>query len=173
MKESSESYPIYIAVDSSKIARCKWCGTAESEHWEKTQKGIYCSGDCKMADGAISNAVGYFICMISVLIPFLSLPVLFPLMNVGFVLPYLPLLGLFPVLYFGLKGLYLRKNIIRGSRRDEGSSKLALLRSVASTVSCPKCDGNIDLTGVGEDMVYTCEYCGASGRIRTVETHRT
>ena len=170
MKESSEFHPIYIAVDSSKVARCKWCGRVESEHWEKTQGAIYCSGDCRLADGAISNAVGCLLYMI--IAPLYLTPLLIHMLGVGFSLAYLPILGMVPVLYFGLKGLHVRRNITRGSRRDEKPTELALLRSVASTVTCPKCDGNIDLTKVGEDMVYTCEYCGASGTIEILQTDK-
>jgi DNA-directed RNA polymerase subunit RPC12/RpoP len=42
-------------------------------------------------------------------------------------------------------------------------SEVSVLRSISPPVECPNCDGLIDLANVGEEVVYNCQYCGASG----------
>jgi len=71
LKERGESLPIYIAVDATKIARCKWCGSAESEEWIPAQQGLYCSGDCSQAANAGGLLVIY--CLLTLTMPMLLL----------------------------------------------------------------------------------------------------
>jgi hypothetical protein len=40
-----------------------------------------------------------------------------------------------------------------------------ILRSIPHSVLCPKCAGNLDLSGIDADMTYECKYCGAEGVI--------
>jgi len=75
-----------------------------------------------------------------------------------------------PVLCCSAIGQYHRTTIPKGSRRDDVSIDLARLKAVSSVVLCPKCDANIDIAKVGDDMVYTCDYCGASGTIEVLKT---
>lgn len=134
MKENRESLPIYITVDPTKILRCKWCGVVESEEWQHTRYGVYCSQDCFYADQVDGSS--------------------------------------FPVLYYWAKvGMNRQKEVPRDSRRDDVSSDVALLKTISSGISCPRCNGNIDIRKIGTDRVYNCEYCGASGTIEVVKTH--
>jgi hypothetical protein len=54
---------------------------------------------------------------------------------------------------------------LKGSRRNIGISEVSLLRKISAPIECPNCDGIINLENVSEDMVYTCQYCGANGII--------
>ena len=75
-----------------------------------------------------------------------------------------------PLLCFGVDGYYHCKNRLKDSRRDDVSLDTVLLRAMPSAVLCPRCDANIDVPKVGDNMVYTCDYCGASGTIEVLKT---
>jgi len=68
----------YIALDRSKIVRCKWCGTVESSSWKSSgSTKIYCSNDCLFADSLETNTLGgfcIFILPIVLFLPFMGLP---------------------------------------------------------------------------------------------------
>lgn len=53
--------------------------------------------------------------------------------------------------------------IPKGSRSNIGVSEVSLLQKISAPVDCPNCDAKIDLTNVGADMIYNCQYCGAKG----------
>ena len=57
----------------------------------------------------------------------------------------------------------LAKDVPKGSRSDIFPTEVSLLRRISAPVECPNCDAKIDLTNVGEDMIYACPYCGANG----------
>jgi hypothetical protein len=63
-----------------------------------------------------------------------------------------------------------KQEVPEGSRFNGASSNLALLRAIPHPIECPNCDGNIDLSTVKEDMIYHCEYCGASGKVEILKT---
>jgi len=47
-----------VAVDKSKVTRCKWCGTIESSQWMYTSNNnAYCSKDCFSADKLEINGI--------------------------------------------------------------------------------------------------------------------
>jgi DNA-directed RNA polymerase subunit RPC12/RpoP len=41
-----------------------------------------------------------------------------------------------------------------------------MLRRISGSLQCPKCDANVNMEEIDEDMVYTCGYCGATGLIK-------
>jgi hypothetical protein len=56
--EEREPISRHIALDRSKIAHCKWCGTVESSNWTHSRYGkIYCSRDCMYADILETNVI--------------------------------------------------------------------------------------------------------------------
>ncbi|MHA2117184.1 MAG: hypothetical protein ACXACG_18925 [Candidatus Thorarchaeota archaeon] len=167
MKDSKESHTIYIAVDPSKVAMCKWCGSVESEDW-RMGSGVYCSRECGWAD----QAEKFLLCFVLWIPTALILTIMNSLGNpssIPFVSILLIVVGS-PMMIFGFAGRGFRKDIPKGSRKTAGRlSELAMLRAATSKVSCPKCNANIDLKAVREDRVYSCEYCGASGTIKILK----
>lgn len=122
--------------------------------------GIYCSDECKFADQA-------------------NCTILLFLFAIPFALAISELVGLLffcvlisPILICGAIGQYHRRTIPKGSRRDDVPIDTTMLQAVSSAVLCPKCDANIDVRKVGEDRVYTCDYCGASGTIEVIKTDK-
>lgn len=167
MNENRESLPIHITVDSTKIARCQWCGSIESDNWRVNRYGVYCSDIC-----AAANVTGLSICT-SLFFVFLSLITVAAMepssWASGIGIPLLFILLALPGLLCGAIGLEHRKKVPRNSRRDDISSDLALLRAISSEVSCPKCNGNIDVGRISKDRVYRCQYCGATGTIEVIK----
>ena len=49
MREGEQSDRIYVAADSSEVARCRWCGITKSEKWIITLDGLRCSRECAIA----------------------------------------------------------------------------------------------------------------------------
>ena len=157
--DSKESLRIYIAVDPAKVARCKWCGGTESKNWTgDNMSGIYCSDECRFADQ--SNCILLFFVI--------SMPLALVISGPAGLFLFSVLLS--PMLVCGGIGQYHRRTIAKDSRRKDVSIDTAMLQAVSSAVLCPKCDANIDVTKVGDDRVYTCDYCGASGTIEVVKT---
>ena len=60
--------------------------------------------------------------------------------------------------------------IPKGSRGKEGLDDISVLKTILKHAECPNCDGNIDLSGVEEDRIYHCGYCGATGIVEIVHT---
>jgi transcription elongation factor Elf1 len=170
--DDKEPLRIYIAVDPTKVSRCKWCGTTQSEKWKGDQYGgIFCSTECSLAYYANMTLVSY---------PLLT--IFFPLafssgisVSLGALLPFFALFALLfsPLLCFGGAGTYQRMHIPKDSRRDDVPIDVAMLKAMSSTVLCPRCDANIDVSKVGKDMTYTCEYCGVSGTIEIMNTSQS
>ena len=167
MTDTQESLRIYIAVDPTKVARCKWCGRTEAEGWLGSHAGIYCSNECSLAEYANRTLLGFLIMII--VFPVLILRV--PMNLYDFALGSVISMVLFsPLLCFSAAGWNQRKRTPKDSQRDDVSIELTMLRALSSAVLCPRCDANIDVTRVDEDRVYTCDYCGASGTIEVVQT---
>jgi len=170
MKKNSESLRIYITVNPTKIVRCGWCGTAESDNWLMNRTGIYCSSQC-----AAANMAGLSTCLFvfSAILVFATFVASRATSDYSFMTILGGLvLGVMissPCLICAVGGRDSRKRVPRGSRRDKASSDMSLLKTV-SGITCPRCDANLDIRKVGEDKVYNCEYCGASGTIELVKT---
>jgi len=163
LREGERSDNIYVVVDSFKIARCAWCGIMESKNWRVSQYGLYCSTKCANANGATLLAVLF------VLFVLLSLSVLIAsrFAGIGASL-YILMIGV-PALVCSLQGTMHRKSVPRNSRASEVSRDAALLRTVSASVNCPRCDGNLDLRKIGNDGIYVCGYCGATGAVRIID----
>ena len=178
MTTDKDSPQLFVAVDASKVARCNWCGTLQSDNWKEIRTGIYCSNGC--ADASNNQRLLASICIAIVAAPIvLLLPVptgLFTAMQRPMIFTFVGVLvfPFFVILIYGLVSEYRRVRIYKNevpkaSRMDEGIEELVLVRS-AKHVECPNCDGNIDLSKVKADMIYHCEYCGASGKVEILKT---
>jgi hypothetical protein len=166
LKESKESHPIYIAVDATNLARCKWCGRMEGGQWLLAKSRLYCSKECNYADIAVTLLSIYLLC--AAFIPLLMLqrgdhPIAIVLSSL-----FVIAIGS-PIFYMSYLGIKYKSKVPRGSRINEGPSGVDLLKALPSRVSCLKCDANIDVDKVSADMVYACEYCGASGNIEILK----
>jgi len=168
MKDTNEPLRIYVAVDSTKVFRCRWCGSAESDAWFETQYGTFCSGECYDASQAYDRISVYSCFLIIFVGSFAVMETLWP----GTLIIALPayLLLSSPYLCCVKESWDSRKRIPRNSRKDTTSLDLSLLKAMTSGVLCPRCSANIDIRKVGKDKVYNCEYCGASGTIELVKT---
>ncbi|RDE14175.1 MAG: hypothetical protein C4K48_06475 [Candidatus Thorarchaeota archaeon] len=166
MTENREPLRVYVAVDPAKILRCMWCGLAESETWKRTKYGTYCSTECFYAAEA-SGFLCVFILEVVLTSVMIGVATPFPLF-IG--LPFAMLI-FSPCLVWARVGWSRQKSVPRNSRRNETSSDIALLKAISSGVLCPRCNANIDVRTIGEDRIYRCEYCGASGTIEVVKTH--
>lgn len=166
MKDSKVSHPIYVAVDVTKLARCKWCGRMEGGQWLLANSRRYCSRECSQADSALVLVSIYVICAAAV--PFLSILRGDSLIMAAVLSLTMMAIGS-PVLWFSYLGFQYQSKVPRGSKGNEGPSVVDLLKALPSRVSCPNCDASIDLENVSDDMVYTCEYCGASGNIEILK----
>jgi hypothetical protein len=168
LKDKDESVLIHITVDSTKIVRCEWCGSAEGEEWRGGWQGLCCSSDCALAENPHRLLVLF---LAYAIIMSLSMLMIGPIRLDTFVIgsTFLILTGT-PLLYLSILGRRKRIEVPKDSRRDERLSDTALLEALPPSVACQKCDGNIDLTRVGEDRVYICDHCGANGIIEILET---
>jgi DNA-directed RNA polymerase subunit RPC12/RpoP len=166
LKESKESQPIYIAVDATNLVRCRYCGLMDGDRWLRADRGQYCSMDCMRADNV---GLFFFVYLIGAAgIPFFLLYYgMYPIIAVFGALIVMTI-G-FPLLRSSYLGLEYRSKVPRYSRQNERPSGVDLLKALPSRVSCPNCDANIDLEKVSADMVYTCDYCGASGNIEILK----
>jgi len=136
----------------------------ESEIWRYTRIGTFCSAECAYASAA-SVELGVFIFMVA-FSPFLM--IIAGPGGAAASLLLLVTLGL-PALFCAVRGMTHRQSVPRDSRRNKAPLDAALLRTVSAAVSCPRCDGNLDLRSIGEDRVYVCGYCGATGTISVID----
>jgi hypothetical protein len=108
----------YVALDRSKIAHCKWCGTVESSNWKYGRYGnIYCSNDCLFADGLETNAL---VGLCAFALPILLI-LLFMSYSIALFLGAIPILSIFWILalaffYFVFKGNSTRESRPKNSR---------------------------------------------------------
>jgi hypothetical protein len=171
-----DSPNLYVAVDASKSARCDWCGTLESESWTHTKMNIYCSKDCYNASTA-NQQMAFGCCFFMSGPAFILEAVVISNVHPEFMAFAVGWFFLFsiPFLAYGYynyrRGLSHAKTTPRDSKYSESSSDLTFLRTLSQHVECPNCDGNIDLSEVQEDMIYHCEYCGASGKVEILQTN--
>jgi len=164
---------LHIVLDASKAKRCEWCGSPQSDRWLNNEEGTFCSNRCSKAAGSENRwmtalisvfSASFFIwAWIWILFGHFWVPPNFMVMLLGLTFFFVVPISVKAIIEFANHKSALE--IPRGSRRNIGVSKVSLLRMVSDPIECPNCDGNIDLRSIGEDMVYTCQYCGANGVI--------
>ncbi|MFW9845830.1 MAG: hypothetical protein ACFFD6_03715 [Candidatus Thorarchaeota archaeon] len=178
MTKDTDGPKVYLAADASKIVRCAWCGYLVSVIEAKPPQSAFCSGDCAAAMKLEENRLCMICYLPSILIlttaSTLTAPSFVNAFSMGLLLFLLFILSSFPILlivafnvYKGGKTRVMRPKL---SRYNDESPDFFLLRTASQHVECPNCDGNIDLSTVKEDMVYHCEYCGASGKVEILKT---
>ena len=167
MREGEQSDRIYVVVDSSRIARCKWSGIIESESWQFSEGESFCSSGCLRAERAQSMFLGFILAAVSTPILLMTAgPMYLSTVVNGSLL--IMMVGS-PLLILGMMGMAYRMSVPRDSRRNEVLFDTALLRTVSTSVTCPRCDANLDLRSIGKDRVYVCGYCGATGTISVID----
>jgi ribosomal protein S27AE len=72
--------------------------------------------------------------------------------------------------YGYIQGKKAISKVAKDSKISEVHDDISLLKTMLTHVECPNCDGNIDLAEVGEDRIYHCGYCGASGIVEITYT---
>lgn len=161
------STPLRIVVPASDVVRCKWCGTLESHSWISDKDGVYCSKDCMVASG-LESIRTYLICFVLLLAVMSFLPLAYSIYSSSLILGQVSTFFLIIISGFQyLKGQRIVKMIPEGSRYDGVSVENYLLKKIKH-IECPNCDANLDIREIGPDMVYTCEYCNATGRIEVI-----
>ncbi len=161
----------YVTVDKDRVTRCLWCGTVESKDWIKTGRtdisGFYCSKRCELADvvnyrrrGVIACPIcGIFSIAFGIAISSFAIDwAMFFVVMGGIML----ISSLFCIEDYQI-GLHYRKIVPRGSRRDNRSLEILVLKQAQTIASCPRCGGNIDLNQIGSNRIFTCPYCGVEG----------
>ena len=168
MAKENNVHRLQLFLEDSKIERCIWCGTQQSDKWIDSPEGLYCSSDCMKASKKQDQKIWRAMCVL-----LLVSSVLFYLATTSF----FSFDRRFETIAFGiaitldLVMLYLaisqyhkyEPTIARNSRRGFRPTEVSLLRKISEPVECPKCGADIDLTDIGDDMVYHCQYCGANG----------
>jgi DNA-directed RNA polymerase subunit RPC12/RpoP len=166
LRDGEQLNSIYVVVDSSKIARCKWCGIMQGEKWRYTAIGIFCSMECMYANGTRGNLEALIVWG-ALTLPLAAISALIHLgIAFGLFCCFL-VLGL-PLLSVHRRGMAHRRAVPKDSRANDVPLDTALLSTVTTSVTCPRCDAELDLRSIGEDRVYVCSYCGATGTITIV-----
>ena len=160
MVEKKDLDRIHIVLDASKAHRCTWCGSPQSNKWITDPSGVYCSTECVRAASSKQLRT-----MVALTCCYTILAVL--MFAIGNPIVVAVSLGSLFILYGIIGKLFLdtrfAQAIPEGSRSQIGVSEVSLLQRISNPVECPNCDGNIDLSKVDVDMIYTCQYCGATG----------
>ena len=173
MNEEEELPRLRVLLDASRVKRCDWCGSAQSDDWSVSDLGVFCSEECSRASGARSplSSVCVLFATIAMVLAVLVLPEsLFEVTDriyavLGFIGMVIMMMW---VAYSDFKDRRYALKVPEGSRSNVGVSQISLLRRVSAPIECPRCGGNLITEDIGEDMVYTCRYCGASGIIDIV-----
>ncbi len=168
MGERSELHRLYIAVDPSKIVRCGWCGSVESEKWVHNQGGTFCSSTCLNAASADTSGRVLCACMFLPILALITIVLVGGLETIVYLI--LSFVAVSIVGYGYIQGRNATSKVAKDSRKTETLDDISLLKTLLTHVECPNCDGNIDLADVGEDQIYHCGYCGASGIIEIAFT---
>lgn len=140
-----------------------------SDQWITSEDGSYCSVECTKAKFSEMSWIAY--CMTIMLVPLL-IGIWFT--NSSYVelqsmKDEIMLTGSVLLIVMIALSLYLRtqekfaQKIPKNSRRDIGISEVSLLRRISDPIECPNCDGKITMSEIGDDLVYSCQYCGANG----------
>jgi hypothetical protein len=163
--EKKDQSKIHIILDAAKVNRCIWCGSAQSDKWIHGEEGMLCSEECSKAKQSENFSFSVFVTFFSVPVILMVwfLPDSFDGKLLGFVSLIILEIVAIMVLISDYKDRKYALDIPKGSRNHVGVSEVSLLRRFAAPVECPNCDAKIDLTNVGEDLIYHCSYCGANG----------
>ncbi len=170
MEERSDLPHMYIAVDPSKLMRCDWCGTLESENWIRYENGVYCSATCKSAVDSIVTPGLVLLCVVPIFLVAVITAITSSIEGMAFLLVML-FAGIF-CLCFYLEGKKSAALVPQSSRRTEIQDDISLLKAIMTHIECPNCDGNIDIDEIGKDQIYHCGYCGASGVVEITFTDK-
>jgi hypothetical protein len=168
MGERSDLPRLYISVDPSKLSRCRWCGTSESEEWVHGEIGTYCSDRCKKAARVKSPLAIICFSMVGLLA------------TVGIFALGGPADGMVALLVMIFAGCIVCyecqesndavSQVPEGSRKSKALDEISMLKTIMTHLECPNCDGNIEVDTIEEDQVYHCGYCGASGIVEITFT---
>jgi DNA-directed RNA polymerase subunit RPC12/RpoP len=71
--------------------------------------------------------------------------------------------------YYFRKWIVHRYLVPRDYRRNEVLFDTALLATVSTSVTCPRCDANLELQSIGRNRTYVCGHCGATGAIAVID----
>ena len=157
-----------ITVEETSVIRCIWCGKVLSIEWtiqphnpiSQSESGPrVCSESCRLAAGSEINPA----CAYGLLVP-TSFLIIFGIFTPGLLLIAGVIGG--PAVFCLLlryAGNEEAKVNPKDSCRTDISDEGLLLQSIPHEVECPTCDANLDLTGLGPERLFRCEYCGASG----------
>ena len=160
---------LHIILDSFKANRCIWCGSQQSDDWIHGTEGAYCSDSCakaKISQMHCPMAFMTILILALVLMIWLIDSSAYSDLKVQIVVFGVALAIISAIISISLyKDHKYALEIPKGSRSNIGVSEVSLLQKISVPVECPNCDANIDLMNVGEDMIYTCQYCGANGVI--------
>ncbi|MGY5876593.1 MAG: hypothetical protein RTU30_12665 [Candidatus Thorarchaeota archaeon] len=147
-----------VTIDDSDIARCRWCGTTNVS-FLRTPTLSFCSRDCMFA-ATYTRDTRATRCFLFLLLPvalFASLAIFYgPLFFIFAGIFLFAMVGLFYQKYRAVK---FAERVPKDSRRDEGTR----MRGMPHSIECPSCMANIDITKLGPDRIYKCEYCGDTG----------
>jgi len=170
MGERSDLPRLYIAVNPSKLRRCDWCGTIESDNWIQGQyRGNYCNSLCLHAR---KNKEFREVLVIMVISWLLLTPLLVMTRNAiaAILISFIAIPGILCGIYRIRMSEAAIEKVPKDSRRTEVLEDIALLKTMLTHVECPNCDGNIDVNTIESDQIYHCSYCGASGIIEITMT---
>jgi hypothetical protein len=158
--EKKDLHRLHIVLDASKAHRCNWCGTPQSDRWLTRKTGVYCSKKCVRAAASEARLCYLPLPILYIMLVIWIWPELGRYLAWLFLLLFIPPFAI-PILFFRDRKFALE--IPKGSRSHIGVSEVSLLRKLSAPIECPNCDANIDLSKISEDMIYTCQYCGATG----------
>ncbi len=167
MVKTKDPHRLRLILEASKIEQCIWCGTQQSDNWFHSGDATYCSVECMKSSSSQDRKV-LSIMMILTLATFVMMylttsSVLGSDLTARVVAyaVFFPLIIVLLILSVNQFRKYAQ--VPKGSRTDVHPTVVSLVRKISAPVECPNCDATIDLTNIGDDMVYHCQYCGAEG----------
>lgn len=167
MVKNKDPHRLRLVLEKITIEQCTWCGTQQSDDWFHSGDGTYCSVECmkysRLQDRQILSVMLVLLLSATVTIYLITSPFLVSDLIVQMVAYGIFFTLLFVMLYLSLIQYRKYAKIPKGSRSDIHPTVVSLVRKISAPVECPNCDANIDLTEIGEDMIYHCQYCGAEG----------
>ncbi|MHA2378979.1 MAG: hypothetical protein ACXADO_08605 [Candidatus Thorarchaeota archaeon] len=158
----SEADRRYIAVDKTRVVRCKWCGGTESSNWIIEPGGPWCSWDCEQAQKREWGipAEPFIVCcsllvLASLFLIFLQRPE--PLVFLVTIL-FVSFLCFFTIVWFWeIRGSEdAKKRVPRDSRRLDRVFNHKLF-------ACGYCAGALEVTTGA--TTAECSYCGLTNEI--------
>lgn len=166
--DSDDNPRLRVLIDASKTVRCKWCGTTQSDDWKITGLGVYCSKKCFTAHNSQDIEPITIVCILGV---FFGVNLVTFSIDANFGVLVFAILCF--LLWYYASGYFenedYKQEVPRNSRQDNGSIDVSLLRMTSSNITCPHCDASVDISHLEDDLVYYCNYCGASGLVEIVK----